>query len=652
MSNRVWWREWRAGQVTMGVEIWDGDDVDLDTPTLIELPPETTFDFGSLKFEYDKKRPVGMQKTPILTIKIALEEYQQTDDLRALRTRILDPVSPQPSTLNRGVTPNRDYYTTTTWLIYYRDAAGTRHDIFVGAQKAPGSLSGSIRNLGTPAAGTTVTVTVFHLLQVCLMEVTPEDMMIDMHTWGSALGPKGLAYEEIYLDNAIVCGITNATAAPVYPNTMYLSYHEIWESLHRLTQQVYRAYMRQGTDVALRFTSPLRDGDTNDRATPADHWTAFAQNYLADGARGVAQAVDDWIFPAFVTDSDKTFSLDDCHAGAAIYQGQGVDRDPSLHRFRTMWDMLGVEALWRKSKCQIKLQSWGMELRFQKLYHSSWSAAPDEPHPIAVADLQINSLDWALGADAIGGAKVAIPGLVGDDIAEIPTLRPRGNADQDEMPIRALFHNQCQIRSKEDAYARYKDSFSSKNAVPDVPGNHAFVGLAGDPSPFELYYWTTPSVEGDPLTSSNVPVRLHNEVTVNDGLVATTYFGERVPRPAPSSFPNPDPITNGYWGALRPIILVGQRLAGFGYAVAESMPLSFSSRNQVRFDKLAISLLDLPPHMMGEMLTIGDGDAGAFLDGVANYLNGLRCDRAAVVEWDLALTSGIVTFTVFNLEDY
>lgn len=644
MSNRIWWKEWQAGESTLGLEIWDADASALVDPTYIELPAETTFELGSVKFEYDKRRPVGAQKTPVLTVRVSLDDLEQTLDLRDLRTRILSPRGVDPYEFIFGM-ETRPFYTTTTWRLYYIDASDVRHTIFIGAQKVAGSLAGSIRNVGTAAAGTTTTITLYHLAQIALMEVKADDMARDMHLKG-ALGPSPRLYEEIFQDGSTVYGVmVGSDVLDPYPHTKFQAYVELWDSLQDLANQVYQAHMRT-TSLSLKLTSPRRDGGEAPWATPADHWGTWKLNYNKDNQAGAALDVDEWLLPTFVTRSDQTFARDDCHAGTLVDQGQGPDRDPSLYRFRTMWDMLGVETLWRKCKLQIKETSWGLNLRFQKLYSSSWSTAEDEPHVYDIDQVRTSAAEWVMGGDAISACKVSMPGMAGDDIADISTRTPLGNAAEEDMTVRALFHNVLSLRSKSDAYARLKGAETAQS-ISDIDYDHMFVGLHGDPSPFELYYWDTPVVGGNNLTNTDVPIRVHSKVTIDDGLpIILEEGGNDIPWDLPTG------DWKSWWMLMRPRMLVEQGDSGMGRAIAELMALTFAQPENVSWPKLVMALEDLPPWMMGELMTMGSGTANAFLDGTATYLSAVSFLMGAIVEWELNTATGLVTFTVATLTEY
>jgi hypothetical protein len=652
MSNRIWWKEWQAGPETIGLEIWDADTQVLNSPTMIEIPAECTFTFSGMKYEYDKKRPLGLFKTPILTVNLWLDAFELSADLRDLRAAILSPICPDEITFVTGSNV-RAFRTTTTWRLYYYDPNGDRQDLFIGAQRTPQRLSGRISGATSERASTGISVTVHHLAQIALMEVKPADLTDAIFAYNDTdkFGPKGLLYEFIYVDDGTVYAVVAATPQPAYPNTLLYPYAAIWEQIEYLSTLVYKAYTRVATDT-VRLTSELL---ATGGATPAEHWTHFRSNYNRDGGKGSGMLPSALMFPGLVARSDKTLDLPHAHAGALVDQGQGVDRDRSLYRFRNCWDLLGIELLWRRVKGQLFLRSGGIDLHMSTIYETALTADPSSPHGIAATDILQNDVEWSLAGANITGAKAIIPGLSGDDLADIPTVQPLGTQNEEEMPVKALFHNHVRIGAAGDAYPRFRevgDTYGTEK-IPDITLPHVAVGIKGDPSPFELYYVDRPLVSATYLTTVDIPIRVHSEVQIFDGVVTPApSYGDRYELPIGTGDPMAFIGTRWWEAMLYRCLKLLQRFSGMGYAIAESMPIIFGHPQNVLYEKLAFPLSQMPPSMMGEVLNIGDGTASSWLDGTDTYLDILRCDRAQVVELDVNLDNGTVTISAHHLEPY
>jgi hypothetical protein len=681
-NNFLFVAEWQNVKgVNFKAEIIPPGNDDLVAPTIVPVPASVVLDFGTLVYEYDKLF-VGMPITPTCNLKPNLVEMRYTANLRLLYSF----VTMQSDSVVFLRTPSGwatgggeiigEVRVGPLWVLYTdfgrRDQpnplrADGMYVIYSGVQRPLPSTKGEIKNPFTYSVMAEEEITLVHSTRAALEAVTPAFLTAWFTKRNEFEGPFGLffdiAYEESDWFYFVAQGLPVGTASATFIRELAkcIKLRDIFGAVEELARQVWRGMLRQGDvgglPTSFTFTSPAHG--TNG-GTPLDNWTFHEQNMNNGGAEpGDVLPLDDLYVRAFVYPSDKTGNPDEYIAGLLHDDGSG-DQQQSLYRFTNCWDYISKTAEAYYSKGQI-IQAAApniVQIHFNKV-----RANAAGPHSIDPTVIGGTSIPYEGRGRILKGASVAVPGMEGDDLSEVPASWYRGLDAEEIRPVKGLFHNLPKVGDTSQLYLSYSAGTGptalSKNVRPEVtsrtPGYRAIIH--NNFSMWEVYYLrriARPPGKGGFNTTEVVPIRVHSEMELDDGDAITLSIGDRFSWWTWGGGDAEDQL-KAWWESMKIDIRATQQFACLAYATAFYFASRWSNTGQVVYDGWMFPMqFGFHPSSLGELYAVGDtGDCGVFLPATirtaANMLAHLRTDNCGLVRWECDINAGDIKASFINL---
>jgi hypothetical protein len=660
----------RAPGVTIGLDIVlagaDTDIVDPSTATIVEIPPEVDFGIGTLVYKYAKLRPTNAE-TPNLTMRFDLGALSQSAEMQTLRSGLLNPFAytwQMDLGLEGGSFAMVNWKTSNLWKVYaiIETSSGTvTITLFKGVQRRLPKRQGTISDIFTGRATATLEIPLVHVARATLETIQMDWLSRTVINRSSGRkGPFECEYEALYKEGTwtYAKGNSNRDKDP-YTKLLYWPWRDLWTWLQSMAATVYRSFTRQ-TSGGFGFVTEL----SGVSGTPLDHIVFLRQGHRADASiTGTALTPSDLyirgaMYPSNVAgDTDRTV-----WTGGLFHDDGRKDSSNSLYRFRNSWDFVTTCSAWFRSKMQFDLEDGDhCKVGFGRLFRNLWpetGATGADPHVIdgATADERAQlfggrKLEYEEGAGLITGVRVAVPGMDGDDINEVPSTLVGIEAEEEEQ-IRALFHTSYTVGQSKETFARYATGVTTVAPFDDIPRatyGDSYGGCVRHFNPWLLFYIERPSLSGSFLASGEVPLLPNQQVAVNEG--STSFlWGDVGSFPYFTSGITPSSAFESWYSQVRALLLSFQRGATLVYAVAESTMFrwGYESTAQATYNKIAFPLELTRPRYLGEFFRIGpDGSAtlNLFLPDGETYLSHLKTDYALLVDLSIDIKTALCTCT-------
>ena len=652
-TNRIYHQEWLADPGTiMGLEIIPADTTALDSPEIITIPPEITFALGSVKYAYDygSNGVVQWQKTPNLTLKMDMGEFGVSAEMRDLRAALLAPYSTTYHFDLGGTEPEskRAFRTSNVWRLYVRFEGHPygddyRHYFFFGAQRSQPGRRGAFREIGTEAASADTEFTLVHLGRAILEQCKPYHLARRMFNHRSPVGDSAIIFDRLYRDASRVYFKGQAWETSPWPLMRDWRWIHLFAELRLLARQAARAYTRNPA-FALTFGGTggtVVDGTTV--SSPFDFVTLFEWRGDTTIGPGDALTFGDWTFTGAWWNSNTSGTEADYRGGLLVDDGKR-DSSQSFFRFRNCWDLLEVLTKQSPSKARFLELAGSLEIRWDPLFRNAWTDQPAVlvPHAIAISEIEGSDIEYEEHGRSIAGAKSIIPGMDGDDWAEVASDLV-GVESEEEISTRFLLHNMPSVGQSKEAYQRYNAGGSLQlHPVTAINGQHAgmCVRLL---CPWQIHYWKrVQAPDGTFLLNDARPIVPYPVVMIRD------HFPEVVPVQTYGEHPVFTTWTTGdiiaklreWWSTQRADMLISQRESCLPFAIAGRNMLWFGLRSldaasQISYTQVPLPLSRVLPSHMGEIYKIGDGTANSFLVD-ETYASTLKIDTALLIELEIS----------------
>lgn len=621
-----------------------------------QIPADVIVAFGDVELGFEKSF-IGLRRTGVLKLRVDLQALDRTEELRALRAWILRPVLADAGTMELFAGESRTFPTATMWTVCCDGGAGyapgsenLRNSVVVQCQQRPlPALRHQVRRGVTRAARSIVDVTLVDTFRAALETVSPDDVarrLVNAHT---AVGPHAHAFDIIYRHAGV--NYLRAEREPGQPKLRrhFYGLRALYNEVEQAARSVYVAITRDALARVHLYSGLHHIGEIG--GTPYDHWDFAKWDYTRLGQPVWGLTADDLYFcgRAYLSDNHFTADPDELVGGLLVRQGNDESQQ-SLYRFRTMYDFLRVSCeaagvkgvVWQKPI----LQAARRELT---CYFRPIAAGDTTPKVIPTDRFEGQDVDIDEPSSLITRAKVAIPGLEGDDKSEYDSAIYWGHGieDEEDENLRALFHNCPRIGDEKNIYqtfrglSLYGGGSGSEEPIPEV--NDTYVGVMSKGlTPWKLYYFDQPHADGEDITSEEVPIRVHCTTAMAYGdAPAEKGYGGFISTTLPLLTAPSSTAIDRWWDELFGVYVDMYDNASMAAVLAETVAHVFGNPAQVGYPELTLRMGGdtVVPNDIGEQVQIGDsGTASIFLVPDATYY-----DHLSTVVFPVSMTISIRT---------
>lgn len=658
----IYWVEWVRLGVRWRLEIQlPSADPMPGSPVMYEIPRSVIAAFGDVDIGFEKAL-IGLQQTGVLKIRIDLEELEWTDELRALKAGILQPVVPNVGTLDLSG-ESRDFACATMWTFCCDGGAGyasgsdeLRNAVVIQCVQRPLPRRDiTIRRPGTNQARAFVDIVMVDTFRAAVETVVPHDLARFIDNWWEARGPYSFAVDTIYRHDAVTYLRVESEPGNVKLRRYFHPLWRLYYAMGRLAEQVYQAITRYPTALLSFYSS--RFGPDN-RSSPYVWWDFAKWDYSRSGApTWTLTAQDLWFCSrAYLSDDPNDTDPAKLVAGVLVQQGTG-EAQQSIYRFRTAYDLLRVscEAAGVKGLVRNHARFGSQAFRECEVAFVPVASGAADPRVIPNGELIVSELKIEDPAALITKAKVAVPGLEGDDVSEYDssTYWGTGVENEEDENLRLLFHNCPRIGDAENVYRTYRGlTGGDSEAFSEISGGYVGVMSKGL-SPWKLYYFDTPEHEGYTMTTDDVPIRVHctTALRYGDGGADKGYGGFITTTLPLIAGGHPEDVDR-WWEELWGVYVEMYYNATMAVVLAETMAHLFGNPEQrafpdigTRYSPSILSVADI-----GDLVQLGDtGNASTFLRPGRTDFDHIST-TAFVKAMKISIRTGRVTADLLHVE--
>ncbi|MEP7217566.1 MAG: hypothetical protein ABI876_01550 [Bacteroidota bacterium] len=639
VSYHVFRKTWEnAAHVKFRMEITPAgdldfdDDFDLDNDTsrvYIDLPEEVQIaTAGGPKQTYDKL-PWGWPDTGTLDVTINFAALNGVPEMAELMTVLANPYVNGHEFNIPYSTAHFAYQTSTVFRIWSNEGIGDNVDVlyFEGAIRARPPGKGIINNPSTDAASIEIKFTLVDLARLCMETVKTKviNEWMRSNTSLEVRGPHAILYEFIHRVDTLTyikcnCGVDG--------NDRFMWFwklNDIVDAIFALAAQVYRSYNR---DQSLTWHI------TNVR--PYDHIKFFRRLYNGSALRG-SHLPHDGIYVQGAANSSGSGGYNSEITEGLFHDGDSGDQ--GLTRMLDAWELMGAWTESLLTKVQVSnYNGTTLDVAFTQIRQNG--SGPLVTAPTAFENATIS---FQVGARSLRSVKYQVPGMEGADKSEHEIVTStQGIISEESRSMRVLFHNLPKYGDVKNRFGRGRvgglTGSYNQTPLPDIPADHDHVAVCSfhPYSLWQLYYFDRPNDGGGYLTNAAVPILLHTDTEI--------YIGEEtIPSfTAPfDSWPvystgqtSHDPIECGWaTSVMDTYIIAFQTQSGLPFAIATVAASLWGNNNLVQYDGLIVDMRHVPPRRLGDIMTIGDGTASAWLPDGADYGDFLNA-KGAIVSYE------------------
>lgn len=653
------------------LQIIPADVGPLDTDRrYVRIAADISFDTGSIKAGYES-RPCGKIETPVIDIKFDLDTMDINSDMQLLRDYLTKPIYNDAFSLDLGDGDSTSISTATFFRLMCDeggafaapdpeaegdpiDSRFYSHVLFEGAQRVLPSRKydfDEIHNEDDAAdetdADVTFSIKVYNIVRISL-EAVKTWMLCTFQFNTSAPVNDGdlqcVVYEILYYDEDRSMKLGRITAGGSFESDFVAAYtiESLFFNIRSLAQDVYRAFCRSDA-ATLSFSST---DETDFFGTPIDHIGLREQNHLPDG--GVGPVIDrgDVCFKGAIwgtgTPGD---TLDDAWGGLLAPGGQN-GKETFQSAFKDCWEMLGSSCLALGCKMQLPSTTASQVVYFAKILENTQSG--ERTIPVSALDGKPSIEE---SGRIIASAKIAIPGLEGDDESEYTSASYWGTEAEQDENVGGMWHTVPRFGAQNQQQLCYSLASGDfvQNPVPGIAGNHLMlVGLAPH-SAWGLIYYKTPNDGTRDLIDHPVLLGVSSTLSLDYGGTLDAFAGGVIPLPT-LAFGDVFASTHRWWDELMGQIRLMQREGGLPQLVAEIYAFLFGNPLQVVYSSVVMALGIVIPAWIGEVFTIGSsGTANCFLKPPKEYLGHLSTE-AVLAEIEVSKETGDATCTFIHVQ--